>query len=88
MKRRIIILFIIIFTVIGITFCKNGEKKLFEKIIETEKKLLQNNISEILDKPDKEKRDKIMVLMNYSVANSTRGDSINVISKSNFSNNK
>ena len=172
MKRRIIILFIIIFTVIGITSCKNGEKELFEKIIETEKKLLQNNISKILDElefqdkysisiiyqktqeyskravseqvitkrifgkadfsennsnpdtvdgmweekaytanyndkkenddfkhgyfsviiiidePDKEKRDKIMALMNYSVANSTRGDLINVISKSDFSNNK
>ena len=49
MKRRIIILFIIIFTVIGITSCKNGEKELFEKIIETEKKLLQNNISKIVD---------------------------------------
>ena len=172
MKRRIIILFIIIFTVIGITSCKNGEKELFEKIIETEKKLLQNNISRILDElefqdkysisiiyqktqeyskravseqvitkrifgkadfsennsnpdtvdgmweekaytanyndkkenddlkhgyfsviiiidePDKEKRDKIMALMNHSVANSTRGDLINVISKSDFSNNK
>jgi len=168
MKRRIIILFIIIFTIIGITSCKNGEKELFEKIIETEKKLLQNNISKILDElefqdkysisiiyqktqeyskravseqvitkrifgkadfsknnsnpdtvdgmweekaytanyndkkenddlnhgyfsviiildePDKEKQDKIMALMNYSVANSIRGDLINVISKSNF----
>ena len=38
----------------------------------------------ILDEPDKEKQDKIMALMNYSVANSIRGDLINVISKSNF----
>ena len=168
MKRRIIILFIIIFTIIGITSCKNREKELFEKKIETEKDLLQNNISQILDElnfqdkysisiiyqrtqecskralseqvitkrifgkadfsennsnpdtvdgmweekaytanyndkkenddlnhgyfsviiildePDKEKQDKIMALMNYSVANSIRGDLINVISKSNF----
>ena len=40
----------------------------------------------ILQEINKEKKDKIMALMNYSVANSTRGDLINVISKSDFSN--
>ncbi len=40
----------------------------------------------IIDKIDKETQDKIIALMNYSVANSTRGDVINVISKSDFSN--
>ena len=40
------------------------------------------------DNLDKDQQDKIIALMNYSVANSTRGDVINVISKSDFSNNK
>ena len=40
------------------------------------------------DNLDKDRQDKIIALMNYSVANSTRGDVINVISKSDFSNNK
>ena len=40
------------------------------------------------DDLDKDRQDKIIALMNYSVANSTRGDVINVISKSDFSNNK
>ena len=40
----------------------------------------------IVQEINREKKDKIMALMNYSVANSTRGDLINVISKSDFSN--
>ena len=42
----------------------------------------------IIDGVDKETQDKVIALMNYSVANSTRGDVINVISKSDFSNKK
>jgi hypothetical protein len=38
----------------------------------------------IIDKIDKEKQDKIMSLMNYSVANTSRGDLINVVSKSDY----
>ncbi|MCR5081130.1 MAG: hypothetical protein K6B17_07295 [Treponema sp.] len=39
----------------------------------------------IIDEIDKETQDKLNALMNYSVANSARGDVINVISKSDFS---
>ncbi len=81
MKRRIIILFIIIFTIIGITSCKNGEKELFEKIIETEKKLLQNNISKILDELEFQDKYSISIIYQKTQEYSKRAVSEQVITK-------
>jgi len=33
---------------------------------------------------EKEKKDKLLAIMNYSVANTNRGDVVNVVSKSDF----